>query len=251
MDPPHDSQREARILRNAACSTVIPLLSTLPVAGGHFLLTFPFVPHEFSTSLHKKQLNAGQTRETLRSLFEALAHIHSLSIIHRDIKPSNILLASPDGPAYLIDFGIAWQNGDPSSEPPDEKITDVGTTCYRPPELLFGNSAYTEALDMWAAGCVVAEAANAGESLFDAGDVGSELALIRSIFGTLGTPNDEVWPVGRPPSKGSDKEANEARRRRVLFTIGAKCISRNTRRSHGTRSCQGQTRTCETSWLNW
>ena len=31
-------------------------------------------------------------------------------------------------------------------------------------------------------------------TLFDAGELGSELALVKSIFETLGTPNEEVWP---------------------------------------------------------
>lgn len=31
-------------------------------------------------------------------------------------------------------------------------------------------------------------------TLFDAGELGSELALVKSIFETLGTPDEEVWP---------------------------------------------------------
>ena len=199
LSPPHNSQREARILRAATRPDIIPLLSTLQIAGGHFLLTFPYVPLELSASLHRNILAPSQIRAHMRSLFAALAHLHSLGIIHRDIKPSNILLESPNGPAYLIDFGIAWQQENPDSEPDDQKITDVGTTCYRPPEILFGNSRYTETLDLWAAGCVVAEAVSSGKSLFNAGDVGSEFALIHSIFTTLGTPNDTTWPVSNPP----------------------------------------------------
>ena len=86
--------------------------------------------------------------------------------------------------------------GDAASEPPSKKITDVGTTCYRPPELLFGHTAYDSSLDLWAAGCVVAECITR-MTLFDAGALGSELALIQSIFKTLGTPNDDTWPEAR------------------------------------------------------
>ncbi len=32
-------------------------------------------------------------------------------------------------------------------------------------------------------------------TLFDAGSLGSELALVKSIFETLGTPNESIWPV--------------------------------------------------------
>jgi cyclin-dependent kinase len=141
-------------------------------------------------------LTATQTRSHLRDLFRALAQIHDLGIIHRDIKPSNILLDSPDGPAYLADFGISWKEGQKDSEPAVKKITDVGTTCYRPPEILFGYRGYGAALDLWAAGCVVAEAVAVGhKQLFDSGPVGSDLSLIQSIFQTLGTPDEEIWPV--------------------------------------------------------
>ena len=86
--------------------------------------------------------------------------------------------------------------GDAASEPADKKITDVGTTCYRPPELLFGHTAYGCSLDLWAAGCMVAECLTS-KTLFDAGALGSELALIQSIFQTLGTPNDNIWPEAK------------------------------------------------------
>ena len=199
MEPPHNSRREARLLRAAAGDHVISLFSTRNVAGGHFLLIFPFMRYDLEAVLRPHVLSLAQIRSHLHDLFSALSHIHALGIIHRDIKPTNILLNSLDGPAYLADFGIAWSASDPDSEPANQKITDVGTTCYRPPELLFGNAAYNESLDLWSAGCVVAEALRprAGVTLFDAGDMGSDLALIRSIFSTLGTPNNETWPVRR------------------------------------------------------
>ena len=108
-----------------------------------------------------------------------------------------------DGPAYLTDFGIAWSPTDPQSEAADAKITDVGTTSYRPPELLFGWRKYDTSLDIWAAGCVVAEMVRPGHyPLFDAGPLGSELSLIKSIFTALGTPNEDVWPVSCLPHSG-------------------------------------------------
>ncbi|KAL8824815.1 MAG: hypothetical protein Q9191_004799 [Dirinaria sp. TL-2023a] len=201
--PPHDPRREARILAAGTHVSVVRLISTFSLPGAHFVLVFPFLSHDLGTlldsaplSVRKNVIFKNQARSHLKSLFSALAHVHAQGIIHRDIKPSNILLASPAGPAYLADFGISWMAGDPASEPPNEKITDVGTTCYRPPELLFGYKAYGCALDLWAAGCVVAEVLGTGE-LFNCGDMGSELALIHSHFTTLGTPNNETWPEAR------------------------------------------------------
>ena len=134
-------------------------------------------------------------------------------ILHRDLKPSNILLIRRPTHTSLYDlciadFGIAWHADDPASEPADAKITDIGTTCYRAPELLFGCRDYKEGIDLWSAGCVVAEmlmhnARLGGKksrrdwTLFDAGELGSELALVKSIFETLGTPTAERWPESK------------------------------------------------------
>ena len=197
--PPHDPYREARILNHVVHPSIIPLLSASTLPGGLYLLVFPFVPFDLDTLLHT-HLREGHALShacsILHDLFSALAHLHSLGIIHRDVKPSNILLASPAGPAYLADFGIAWMPGDRASEPAEQKVTDVGTTSYRPPELLFGHAAYGCSIDLWAAGCVVAELfLEYGKTLFDSGALGSELALIQSIFKTLGTPTLKIWPV--------------------------------------------------------
>jgi serine/threonine protein kinase len=196
MEPPHDSRREARILEMSACSRVITLLETFWEAGTRFVLVLPFMPYDFDYLIQRRSLSTAQIRATLRDLFTALAFIHSKGIIHRDVKPSNILLKSLDGPAYLSDFGIAWAPDIPGAEAANSKITDVGTTCYRPPELLFGNKQYGCSLDLWAAGCTVAEAVLPEHpTLFDSGELGSDLALINSIFTKLGTPNLRTWPV--------------------------------------------------------
>jgi cyclin-dependent kinase len=196
MGPPHDSKREVRLLKETASKHVIPLFEAFDLAGGRLILVFPYMQFNLNELLQEDILTPSQVKSHLRDMFTALEFVHGLGIIHRDVKPSNILLKSPAGPAYLSDFGIAWKDGDAGSEPSTQKITDVGTTSYRPPEILFGSKDYNTTLDLWAAGCVVAEILDVYHSqLFDAGPLGSELALIQSIFTTLGTPDITVWPV--------------------------------------------------------
>jgi serine/threonine protein kinase len=206
MIAPHDSHREAGILtklREHKC--VITLYESFQLAGDKFVLVLPYVRYDLESLLVQGLITDKVAIETLRHLFKALHYIHSLGIIHRDVKPSNILLKSVSGPAFLSDFGIAWSPDVDSKIHPEsssKKLTDVGTTHYRPPELLFGNTAYGTALDLWAAGCTSAEILNRTQStknwsLFDAGDLGSELTLIHSIFISLGTPDETVWPEAK------------------------------------------------------
>jgi serine/threonine protein kinase len=198
MEPPHNSAREARLLATARHEHVVPLIESFSASGGRLVLAFPFLRQDLENLLRSGVLSNDQTGMVTNGLFSALAHVHSLGMIHRDVKPSNILLRSMKGPVYLADFGIAWSPVDPESEAVDKKITDVGTTSYRPPELLFGCQTYDTSLDMWAAGCVIAEMVKKDHSpLFDAGPLGSELGLIKSIFETLGTPTDETWPSAK------------------------------------------------------
>ncbi|KAJ5682546.1 hypothetical protein N7462_005711 [Penicillium macrosclerotiorum] len=204
MTAPHDVQREARLLREASSTHVVPLIETFKLDGGRLVLVFPFLRYDLEHLLRRDLVTATQTRSILHGLFQALSYLHKLGIVHRDIKPSNILMDSPEGPAYLADFGIAWKDGDPASEPSDKKITEVGTTSYRAPEILFGYKGYGTPLDLWAAGCVVAETIAVGhKELFDSGPVGSDLSLIHSIFKTLGTPDNNIWPeVSQLPDWG-------------------------------------------------
>ena len=50
---------------------------------------------------------------------------------------------------------------------------------------------YTTSIDMWSAGCIFAELANAGRPLFPGSDVDDQL---KRIFKLLGTPSEENWP---------------------------------------------------------
>lgn len=154
------------------------------------------------SSLEKKVIHGEAGLVIIKDILKGLAHIHSAGVIHRDIKPSNILLKSLTGGVVIADFGIAWKEGDPNSEKADCKITDIGTTCYRAPELLFGYKKYGVSVDMWAAGCVFAEIVDSrNRPLFEAGDLGSELRLLSDMFQKLGTPTVDTWPVSTKRQK--------------------------------------------------
>ena len=94
------------------------------------------------------------------------------------------------------------KNGKPAAAPstpflkdadalPSRPLTNaVFAHWYRSPELLFGSTLYSTAVDVWAAGCVLAELLLRRPWLPGTSDL-SQLGL---IFGALGTPPKGGWP---------------------------------------------------------
>jgi len=118
----------------------------------------------------------------LYQLSRALAHIHSLGICHRDIKPQNLLVNPENQQLKLCDFGSAKAlvKGEPN-------VSYICSRYYRAPELIFGSTDYSTAIDVWSQGCVGAELL-LGQPLFP-GDSGVDQLV--EIIKVLGTPTRE------------------------------------------------------------
>ena len=114
-------------------------------------------------------------------LLVALKYVHSAGVIHRDLKPSNLLINS-DATIKLCDFGLARAVED---GPECDDLTDyVATRWYRAPEILFGSNSYSYAVDMWAAGCILAELVS-GRPLFPGSSTMDQLERIVAYTGPL------------------------------------------------------------------
>nr|CAB3472949.1 unnamed protein product [Digitaria exilis] len=115
----------------------------------------------------------------------ALAYMHNcVGVCHRDIKPQNILVNPHTHQLKLCDFGSAkvLVQGEPN-------ISYICSRYYRAPELIFGATEYTTAIDVWSAGCVLAELL-VGQPVFP-GDSGVDQLV--EIIKVLGTPTrDEI-----------------------------------------------------------
>ncbi|XP_033147744.1 shaggy-related protein kinase gamma [Brassica rapa] len=86
-------------------------------------------------------------------IFRSLSYIHRcIGVCHRDIKPQNLLVNPHTHQVKLCDFGSAkvLVKGEPN-------ISYICSRYYRAPELIFGATEYTTAIDVWSAGCVLAE----------------------------------------------------------------------------------------------
>ncbi|KAG5002558.1 hypothetical protein AAZX31_10G009900 [Glycine max] len=113
----------------------------------------------------------------------ALAYIHNcIGVSHRDIKPQNLLVNPHTHQLKICDFGSAkvLVKGEPN-------ISYICSRYYRAPELIFGATEYTTAIDIWSAGCVLGELM-LGQPLFP-GESGVDQLV--EIIKVLGTPTRE------------------------------------------------------------
>lgn len=80
-----------------------------------------------------------------------MAYLHARKILHRDIKSANILL-NDEGQVKLADFGLGRK-----VHLENVFTYKVVTLWYRAPELILGCKNYSDKIDVWSIGCVVAE----------------------------------------------------------------------------------------------
>ncbi|MCD9639874.1 Shaggy- protein kinase theta [Datura stramonium] len=116
-------------------------------------------------------------------LCRALNYMHNvIGVCHRDIKPQNLLVNPHTHQLKICDFGSAKM-----LVPGEPNIAYICSRYYRAPELIFGATEYTTAIDMWSAGCVFGELL-LGQPLFP-GESGVDQLV--EIIKILGTPTRE------------------------------------------------------------
>ncbi len=122
---------------------------------GSIYLVFDFYEHDLAGLLECKEVHflLGEIKKIMQQLFNALSYIHGNNILHRDMKSSNIMITR-NGVLKLGDFGLARA----LNKGPNQRYTNrVVTLWYRPPELMLGERNYGPPVDMWGAGCIMAE----------------------------------------------------------------------------------------------
>ncbi|XP_034057210.1 homeodomain-interacting protein kinase 3 isoform X1 [Gymnodraco acuticeps] len=139
-------------------------------------------------------------RPVLQQVATALKKLKSMGLIHADLKPENIMLVDPVRQPYrvkVIDFGSA------SHVSKAVCSTYLQSRYYRAPEIILGLP-FSEAIDMWSLGCVVAELF-LGWPLYPGA---LEYDQIRYISQTQGLPGEHLLSVGTKTSRFFCRESD-------------------------------------------
>ncbi|CCE64045.1 hypothetical protein TPHA_0G02090 [Tetrapisispora phaffii CBS 4417] len=116
-------------------------------------------------------------------IFKALNYLHNnINVCHRDIKPQNLLVNPSTFELKICDFGSAKQ-----LKITDPNVSYICSRYYRAPELIFGSTNYTNQIDIWSTGCVMAELL-LGQPMFP-GESGIDQLV--EIIKILGTPSKQ------------------------------------------------------------
>lgn len=130
-------------------------------------------------------LDQNTIKSFMYQLLKGIAYCHENRVLHRDLKPQNLLI-NQHNQLKLGDFGLARAFGIPVNTFSNEVVT----LWYRAPDVLLGSRMYSTSIDIWSAGCIMAEMYT-GRPLFPGTNNEDQL---QKIFRLLGTPNEQTWP---------------------------------------------------------
>ncbi|XP_015082247.1 probable serine/threonine-protein kinase At1g54610 isoform X1 [Solanum pennellii] len=186
--------REIHILRRLDHPNIIKLegLVTSRMSCSLYLV-FEYMEHDLAglASHPGLKFTESQVKCYLQQLLRGLDHCHSRGVLHRDIKGSNLLIDN-NGVLKIADFGLASFFDPRQSQPLTSRVV---TLWYRPPELLLGATYYGTAVDLWSAGCILAEL-YAGKPIMPGR---TEVEQLHKIFKLCGSPSEEYWRKSRLP----------------------------------------------------
>ncbi|RDY04672.1 putative serine/threonine-protein kinase, partial [Mucuna pruriens] len=187
--------REILVLRRLDHPNVVKLegLVTSRMSCSLYLV-FEYMEHDLAglAAGQGVKFTEPQVKCFMKQLLSGLEHCHSRGVLHRDIKGSNLLIDN-EGILKIADFGLATFY-DPKIK--QAMTSRVVTLWYRPLELLLGATLYGVGIDLWSAGCILAELL-AGKPIMPGR---TEVEQLHKIFKLCGSPSEEYWRKYRLPN---------------------------------------------------
>eukprot|EP00930_Biecheleria_cincta_P042581 TRINITY_DN29295_c0_g2_i1.p1 TRINITY_DN29295_c0_g2~~TRINITY_DN29295_c0_g2_i1.p1 ORF type:complete len:476 (+),score=79.37 TRINITY_DN29295_c0_g2_i1:45-1472(+) len=182
--------REIRILAHFRHPNILSI-DAATLHGSDAFIRMPLLDGTLSDVVKKGPLDNLEVQSTFYQILCGLLCLHTAHVLHRDLKPCNVLV-SLDGAVQLGDLGMARSMDVPGDTQDAPELTEyVVTRWYRAPEVVLSASKYTYAVDIWSAGCILAEII-LGWPLFRGRDPLDQLKCILDQMGVL-SHKDVEW----------------------------------------------------------
>nr|POE59149.1 negative regulator of the pho system [Quercus suber] len=185
---PSTAIREISLMKELKHENIVRLYDVIHTEN-KLMLVFEYMDKDlkkFMDSYHsptngpRGALDAVTIKSFMWQLLRGIAFCHENRVLHRDLKPQNLLINS-NLQLKLGDFGLARAFGIPVNTFSNEVVT----LWYRAPDVLLGSRTYNTSIDIWSAGCIMAEMFT-GRPLFP-GTTNEDQLL--KIFRLMGTPS--------------------------------------------------------------
>ncbi|OHW96394.1 Negative regulator of the PHO system [Colletotrichum shisoi] len=184
---PSTAIREISLMKELKHENIVALHDVIHTEN-KLMLVFEYMDGDLKkymdTHGDRGALKPHQIKSFMYQLLRGIDFCHQNRVLHRDLKPQNLLI-NGKGQLKLGDFGLARAFGIPVNTFSNEVVT----LWYRAPDVLLGSRTYNTSIDIWSAGCIMAEMYT-GRPLFPG--TTNEDQIIR-IFRIMGTPTERTW----------------------------------------------------------
>lgn len=185
---PSTAIREISLMKELKHENIVTLHDVIHTEN-KLMLVFEYMDKDLKKFMDSRgergQLDPVTIKRFMQDLLRGTAFCHENRVLHRDLKPQNLLI-STKGQLKLADFGLARAFGIPVNTFSNEVVT----LWYRAPDVLLGSRTYNTSIDIWSAGCIMAEMYS-GRPLFPGSNNDDQL---QKIFRLMGTPSERTWP---------------------------------------------------------
>lgn len=185
---PSTAIREISLMKELKHDNIVSLYDVIHTEN-KLMLVFEYMDKDLKkymdTNGDRGQLKPVIIKSFMYQLLQGIAFCHENRVLHRDLKPQNLLI-NTKGQLKLADFGLARAFGIPVNTFSNEVVT----LWYRAPDVLLGSRQYNTSIDIWSAGCIMAEMFT-GRPLFPGTTNEDQL---QRIFRVMGTPSERSWP---------------------------------------------------------
>ncbi|MCJ1243123.1 negative regulator of the PHO system [Trapelia coarctata] len=185
---PSTAIREISLMKELKHENIVSLHDVIHTEN-KLMLVFEYMDKDLKKYMDSRgdrgQLDYITIKSFMFQLLQGIAFCHENRVLHRDLKPQNLLINNK-GQLKLADFGLARAFGIPVNTFSNEVVT----LWYRAPDVLLGSRTYNTSIDIWSAGCIMAEMYT-GRPLFPGTTNEDEL---QKIFRLMGTPSERSWP---------------------------------------------------------